>query len=131
MISVDDSRASGHGAPLCEYPAERPQIPVFSVRTGDRSGTKGPHSEPQSAFVSPSGPLHPGTGQVMSGSWVGDAVRGLGISALNPKGLLLFLALLPQFTDSNSPWPIPLQIVPLGLTHTASCAVVYTAVGTG
>jgi threonine/homoserine/homoserine lactone efflux protein len=82
-------------------------------------------------FVSPSGPLHTGTEQIMSGSWVRDAVKGLGISAFNPKGLLLFLALLPQFTDSNSPWPIPLQIVALGLTHTASCAVVYTAVGSG
>ncbi len=57
------------------------------------------------------------------------AVKGLGVSALNPKGLLLFLALLPQFTDSHSPWPIPLQIVALGLAHTASCAAVYTAVG--
>src|ERR1700689_1771433 len=26
-------------------------------------------------------------------------VRGLGVSALNPKGLLIFLALLPQFTN--------------------------------
>ena len=67
----------------------------------------------------------------MSGSWIRDAVKGLGVSSLNPKGLLLFLALLPQFTNSNSRWPIPLQIVALGLTHTARCAAVYTAVGTG
>jgi threonine/homoserine/homoserine lactone efflux protein len=67
----------------------------------------------------------------MSGSWVRHAAKGLGVSALNPKGPLLFLALLPQFTDSHSPCPIPLQIVTLGLAHTASCAAVYTAVGTG
>jgi threonine/homoserine/homoserine lactone efflux protein len=82
-------------------------------------------------FVSPSGRLHTGAERGAPDSWVRDAVKGVGVSALNPKGLLLFLALLPQFTDSNSPWPIPLQIVALGLAHTASCAVVYTAVGTG
>ena len=82
-------------------------------------------------LVSRSGPSHTGAEQVMSGSWVRAAVKGLGVSALNPKALLLFLALLPQFTDSHSPWPIPLQIVTLGLAHTASCAAVYTAVGTG
>ena len=67
----------------------------------------------------------------MSGSWVRAAVKGLGVSALNPKGLLLFLALLPQFTDSHSPWPIPLQIVALGLAHTASCAAVVHGGGGG
>ena len=44
---------------------------------------------------------------------------------------MLFLALLPQFTDPETAWPIAVQIVVLGLVHVASCAVVYTGVGTG
>ncbi|GAA1619221.1 LysE family translocator [Actinoplanes couchii] len=60
-----------------------------------------------------------------------QAVKGLGISGLNPKALLLFLALLPQFTRPTAGWPLAAQIGLLGLVHMASCAVIYTAVGTG
>lgn len=56
------------------------------------------------------------------------ATRGWGISGLNPKVLLLLVALLPQFTDPRAGWPLPAQIALLGLVHTVSCAVVYTAV---
>ncbi len=64
-------------------------------------------------------------------SWLRQAATGAGISGLNPKVLLLFLALLPQFTDPDAAWPIAGQIVVLGLVHVASCAAVYTGVGTG
>ncbi|WP_432162391.1 LysE family translocator [Streptomyces tendae] len=64
-----------------------------------------------------------------SGSWLSRAARGLGISGLNPKALLLFLALLPQFAARDADWPFAAQIVALGLVHTANCAVVYTGVG--
>jgi threonine/homoserine/homoserine lactone efflux protein len=60
-----------------------------------------------------------------------QAAKGLGISGLNPKVFLLFLALLPQFTDPDGAWPLAVQILALGLAHVANCAVVYTAVGTG
>jgi threonine/homoserine/homoserine lactone efflux protein len=66
-----------------------------------------------------------------AGSWLLQAAKGAGISGLNPKVFLLFLALLPQFTDPDAAWPIAAQIVVLGLVHVASCAVVYTGVGTG
>lgn len=66
-----------------------------------------------------------------SGSWARRAVKGFGVSGLNPKVFLLFLALLPQFTDPGGPWPLAAQIVVLGLVHVASCAVVYTGVGAG
>jgi threonine/homoserine/homoserine lactone efflux protein len=69
--------------------------------------------------------------QEPSGSWLRQAAKGAGISGLNPKVFLLFLALLPQFTDPDAVWPIAAQIVVLGLVHVASCAVVYTGVGTG
>lgn len=65
------------------------------------------------------------------GSWVRQVLKGAGISGLNPKLFLLFLALLPQFTDPNGSWPIAWQIVALGLIHVVSCAVVYTGVGSG
>ncbi|GAA0977300.1 LysE family transporter [Acrocarpospora macrocephala] len=66
-----------------------------------------------------------------AGSWVRQLVKGAGISGLNPKVFLLFLALLPQFTDPDAGWPPAVQIMVLGLVHVASCAVVYTAVGAG
>jgi threonine/homoserine/homoserine lactone efflux protein len=59
-----------------------------------------------------------------------QAAVGLGISGLNPKVFLLFLALLPQFVQAHAPWPVPIQMVALGLVHVASCALVYTIVGT-
>ncbi|KAA9162697.1 LysE family translocator [Amycolatopsis acidicola] len=57
--------------------------------------------------------------------------KGAGTSGLNPKVFLLFLALLPQFTQPSGAWPLAAQIVVLGLVHTFSCAVVYTGVGAG
>lgn len=57
--------------------------------------------------------------------------RGFGVSGLNPKVFLLFLALLPQFTDTGADWPVTGQIILLGSLHIASCAVIYVAVGLG
>jgi threonine/homoserine/homoserine lactone efflux protein len=65
-----------------------------------------------------------------TGSWLRQAVKGAGVSGLNPKLFLLFLALLPQFTDPQGSWPIAVQIVALGLVHMTSCAVIYSLVGT-
>ena len=67
----------------------------------------------------------------VEGSWARQALKGAGISGLNPKVFLLFLALLPQFTDPTGSWPVAGQIVALGLVHVASCAVIYTGVGSG
>jgi threonine/homoserine/homoserine lactone efflux protein len=52
-----------------------------------------------------------------------------GVSGLNPKALLLFLAFLLQFLTHRAAWPFTAQISLLGLVHTANCAVVYTSVG--
>ncbi|KEZ16868.1 LysE family translocator [Sphingobium sp. WW5] len=59
-------------------------------------------------------------------SWV---LRGFCVSGLNPKVLLLFLALLPQFTERSAGWPISAQIAALGGTHVLNCGVVYLIVG--
>ena len=77
-------------------------------------------------------PSTPQAGTEAAGrSWVRQAAKGFGISGLNPKVFLLFLALLPQFTDPESPTSIGVQILLLGLLHVATCAVIYTGVGTG
>ena len=64
-----------------------------------------------------------------SQSWVRRVTKGAGVSGLNPKALLLFLAFLPQFLTHGAAWPFAAQIALLGLVHTANCAVVYTSVG--
>lgn len=60
----------------------------------------------------------------------GTLARGVGVSGLNPKALLLFLALLPQFTEPQAAWPLAVQIAVLGLIFTATCGVFYLALGT-
>ncbi|MEW9683167.1 LysE family translocator [Pseudomonas sp. TE50-2] len=69
-----------------------------------------------------------GGGQDSGPRW---AFKGLCVSGLNPKVFLLFLALLPQFTDPQSSWPLPLQILLLGLVHLGSSLVIYLMVGYG
>jgi threonine/homoserine/homoserine lactone efflux protein len=64
-----------------------------------------------------------------SPSWVRRVTKGAGVSGLNPKALLLFVAFLPQFLTHGAAWPFAAQIALLGLVHTANCAVVYTSVG--
>jgi len=79
--------------------------------------------------------LHPSVpaagGADAGGSRLKWALKGLGISCLNPKVFLLFLALLPQFTDRHAAWPLPLQMIALGLVHIVSCTIVYLIVGFG
>ncbi|BBG05293.1 MULTISPECIES: LysE family translocator [Pseudonocardia] len=76
----------------------------------------------------------PGTGAEAvpgTGAWLRQAAKGAGTSGLNPKALLLFLTLLPRFTDPSGAWPVGGQILLLGAVHVACCGVVYLAVGIG
>jgi threonine/homoserine/homoserine lactone efflux protein len=57
------------------------------------------------------------------------ARQGIAVSGLNPKGLLVFVALLPQFTDPDERWPLAAQMTVLGLVFTLTCAIVYLCVG--
>jgi len=59
----------------------------------------------------------------------GTLLRGMGVSGLNPKALLLFLALLPQFTSSRWDWPVAVQAGLLGLVFTLTCAAFYATMG--
>lgn len=58
------------------------------------------------------------------------AARGVATSGLNPKGLLLFVAVLPQFVERHGGLPVSAQIGVLGAIHMGNCAVAYLGVGT-
>ncbi len=57
------------------------------------------------------------------------ALRGAGTSGLNPKGLLLYLALIPQFVHTRSGWPVAAQAGLLGALHMVDCGAGYLAIG--
>lgn len=59
------------------------------------------------------------------------SARGFAVSGLNPKAILLFVALLPQFTRRDAGWSVSTQMVALGLAHMINCAAVYSVVGVG
>lgn len=69
------------------------------------------------------------TTAVRPGSVRGAVMRGLGVSALNPKSLLFFLAFLPQFARASAPWPLAVQLLVLGGIWVALVAVLYSILG--
>lgn len=64
-------------------------------------------------------------------SWLHWLIRGACVSGMNPKVFLLFLALLPQFTDPRGDWSLSEQMLTLGGLHLVSCSIVYLAIGYG
>lgn len=62
-------------------------------------------------------------------SSAGYLLRGFGVSALNPKGLLLFLSILPQFARPAFDWPMPVQFAVLGVVYILLCSAVYFTLG--
>lgn len=82
--------------------------------------------------VTPCNAIHFVTGCSYEVAGVGGAgPDGGGDQHAQPEGVLAVLALLPQFTEPDTGWPLGLQIVALGLVHVVNCAVVYTGVGAG
>jgi threonine/homoserine/homoserine lactone efflux protein len=55
-------------------------------------------------------------------------LQGMGTSGINPKGLLFYVALVPQFVSPEASLPVPVQSGLLGLTFVLLAGVVYTAV---
>ncbi|HKO28679.1 MAG TPA: LysE family translocator [Solirubrobacteraceae bacterium] len=78
----------------------------------------GPENEDEPLFALPG-----------ANSTIQIATRGAATSGLNPKGLLLFVAVLPQFVDRHGGVPVAAQIGVLGAIHMANCAVAYLGVG--
>ncbi len=78
-------------------------------------------------FGSRPAPGSPAAGPARSNREV--LVQGMAVSAVNPKGLLVFLALLPQFTDPRWGWPLTAQLGLLGAVFVFSCAAFYLCLG--
>ncbi len=62
------------------------------------------------------------------GSSVRAGLRGAAVSGLNPKGLLLFFAVLPQFVTTHAAWSTATQLAALGAFHVVACGCVYLLV---
>jgi threonine/homoserine/homoserine lactone efflux protein len=58
-------------------------------------------------------------------------LQGMGTSGINPKGLLFFLALVPQFVSPEASLPVPVQSGVLGLTFVLFAGIIYTVVALG
>jgi threonine/homoserine/homoserine lactone efflux protein len=63
-----------------------------------------------------------------AGNQLRTFLQGMGTSGINPKGLLFYVALVPQFVSPEAPLPVPVQSGLLGLTFVLLAAVVYTCV---
>lgn len=77
------------------------------------------------------GSLVPGTagtaGPTTKYSGLSSYLRGMGVSSINPKGLMLLLALLPQFLTDGG-WPSGIQMGLLGGIFILEILVVYSGV---
>jgi threonine/homoserine/homoserine lactone efflux protein len=56
-------------------------------------------------------------------------LHGMGVSALNPKGLLIFVSILPQFADPAASWPIQGQLVTLAAVYVTLTGAFYLGLG--
>lgn len=56
--------------------------------------------------------------------------RGVAVAILNPKGLLFFLALLPQFIDPKGSWPVWQQLGFLGVLFQVLFCLFFLILGT-
>lgn len=54
--------------------------------------------------------------------------QGVITSILNPKGILFFMAFLPQFIDAQM-GQVPLQMILYGLSFTILCLLIYGMIG--
>jgi threonine/homoserine/homoserine lactone efflux protein len=110
--------AAGVGALVARTPASLTALTVagglYLIWLGTRT------------FTRPSAPAPAGPAP---GSDRSTLVKGIGVSGLNPKGLLVFLALLPQFTTPRGSWPLTVQLAVLGLVFTLTCALFYLSMG--
>lgn len=70
-----------------------------------------------------------GAGGVAPISRPDSVLRGVGVSALNPKALLFFLAFLPQFARPAAPWPLTGQLFVLGGVWVVLVVGFYTVLG--
>jgi threonine/homoserine/homoserine lactone efflux protein len=63
-----------------------------------------------------------------AGTQLRTFLQGMGTSGINPKGLLFYVALIPQFVSADASLPVPVQSGLLGMTFVALAGLVYTVV---
>jgi threonine/homoserine/homoserine lactone efflux protein len=80
-------------------------------------------------LASPSAATVETAAEAQAGTGWATLAHGVGVSGLNPKGLLIFVALLPQFTRPDRAWPVAVQMSVLGLVFILTCAAFYLALG--
>src|SRR5262249_49260943 len=81
------------------------------------------------ALLRPGGHGAAGAGAAAARSDRATLLRGIGVSGLNPKGLLVFLAVLPQFATPRGAWPLAVQLGILGVVFTLTCGAFYLSMG--
>jgi threonine/homoserine/homoserine lactone efflux protein len=112
-----------HGATTVARPSAPPPAAAAPTKTRPAgTATPTPTQTPPAGTATPTQTPPAGAGRSV-------LVRGLGVSALNPKGLLIFLALLPQFTNPRWSWPLTAQLGLLGLVFAATCGAFYLGLG--
>ncbi|WP_066585239.1 LysE family translocator [Corynebacterium provencense] len=79
------------------------------------------------ALVSPAPAAGTGTGTGVPSDGLHQFLRGMGVSGINPKGLMLLLALLPQFLTPGG-WHSGVQMALLGGIFVLEILVVYSGV---
>jgi threonine/homoserine/homoserine lactone efflux protein len=124
--------AAGVGGIMARNPASLTALTIagglYLIWLGAKTVTR-PTAPAITADGTASG-TRPGTASgTRSGTGRATLARGIGVSGLNPKGLLVFLAILPQFTSPRGSWPLTVQLAVLGLVFTLSCAAFYLCMG--
>ncbi|MCA1983833.1 LysE family translocator [Nocardioides nematodiphilus] len=70
-----------------------------------------------------------GAGEVLTVSPRGTFTRGIAVSGLNPKGVLIFVSILPQFAHAQDTWPLPAQLALLGTVFVLLAGSFYLPMG--
>lgn len=55
--------------------------------------------------------------------------QGFGVAAMNPKAILFYVAIVPQFASASTAWPLSLQFGTLGAIFVLGCLLIYIPVG--
>lgn len=107
----------------------KPAVPTASEEGSSGAAASAPFTGAAGASASaPSAPFT-GVARDAGASRARLVIRGMGTSGLNPKALLLYFSLFPQFIDTSGGWPVAAQTGLLGTLHMTACAVVYLGVG--
>lgn len=113
--------ATGLGVMIASYPSVLSSLTVMGAVYLIWMGIQNFRSP---ASVATSGHVHEPSGK----QWL---LKGIAVSGLNPKVLLMFLAIVPQFLTQKAQWSMASQTLLLGVVHIGNCLLIYPMVGMG